>query len=104
MQYIQPQDAHVLSQAKLVIIDEAAASPLPLVRNLIGSYLVFLASTINGYEDTERSLSLKLIQQLRESIRPSLSNAPAGTAVSKEEDASAPTKKKNTRARFSCSA
>jgi N-acetyltransferase 10 len=73
-QYIQPQDAHVLGQAEIVIIDEAAAIPLPLVRNLFGPYLVFLASTINGYEGTGRSLSLKLIQQLRESTRPSLSN------------------------------
>ena len=56
-----------------MIIDEAAAIPLPLVRNLIGPYLVFLASTINGYEGTGRSLSLKLIQQLRETTRPSLS-------------------------------
>lgn len=71
-QYIEPQDAHVLGQAELVIIDEAAAIPLPLVRNLIGPYLVFLSSTINGYEGTGRSLSLKLIQQLRESTRPSL--------------------------------
>nr|ASF90282.1 hypothetical protein SPAR01368 [Bartheletia paradoxa] len=70
IQYIQPQDAHVLGQAELVIIDEAAAIPLPLVRNLIGPYLVFMASTINGYEGTGRSLSLKLIQQLRESTRP----------------------------------
>lgn len=62
----------MLGQAELVIIDEAAAIPLPLVRNLIGPYLVFLASTINGYEGTGRSLSLKLIQQLRESSRPSL--------------------------------
>ncbi|KAF8876384.1 GNAT acetyltransferase 2-domain-containing protein [Infundibulicybe gibba] len=72
IQYIQPEDAHVLGQAELVVIDEAAAIPLPLVRNLIGPYLVFLASTINGYEGTGRSLSLKLIQQLRESTRPSL--------------------------------
>ncbi|KAJ7447247.1 GNAT acetyltransferase 2-domain-containing protein [Mycena latifolia] len=93
IQYIQPQDAHVLGQAELVIIDEAAAIPLPLVRNLIGPYLVFLASTINGYEGTGRSLSLKLIQQLRESTRPSLSKAPAGTAASKDDDVSAPAKK-----------
>ncbi|KAF9447020.1 DUF699-domain-containing protein [Macrolepiota fuliginosa MF-IS2] len=72
IQYIQPEDAHVLGQAELVVIDEAAAIPLPLVRNLIGPYLVFMASTINGYEGTGRSLSLKLIQQLRESTRPSL--------------------------------
>ena len=60
-----------MGQAELVIIDEAAAIPLPLVRNLLGPYLVFMASTINGYEGTGRSLSLKLIQQLRESTRPS---------------------------------
>jgi N-acetyltransferase 10 len=71
-QYIQPQDAHVLGQAELVVIDEAAAIPLPLVRALMGPYLVFLSSTVNGYEGTGRSLSLKLIQQLRESSRPSL--------------------------------
>jgi N-acetyltransferase 10 len=73
IQYIQPEDAHGLAQAELVVIDEAAAIPLPLVRNLIGLYLVVMASTINGYEGTGRSLSLKLIQQLRESTCPSLS-------------------------------
>jgi N-acetyltransferase 10 len=72
LQYIQPEDAHVLGQAELLIIDEAAAIPLPLVKKLMGPYLVFMASTINGYEGTGRSLSLKLIQQLRESTRPSL--------------------------------
>ncbi|KAG0095604.1 hypothetical protein BGZ93_005665 [Podila epicladia] len=69
IQYIQPQDAHTLGQAELVVIDEAAAIPLPLVKNLLGPYLVFMASTINGYEGTGRSLSLKLIQQLREQSR-----------------------------------
>lgn len=66
IQYIRPQDAHVLGQAELLVVDEAAAIPLPLVRKLMGPYLVFMASTINGYEGTGRSLSLKLIQQLRE--------------------------------------
>jgi N-acetyltransferase 10 len=66
IQYIKPEDSHVLGQAELVVIDEAAAIPLPLVKKLLGPYLVFMASTINGYEGTGRSLSLKLIQQLRE--------------------------------------
>ena len=66
IQYIRPQDAHVLGQAELLVIDEAAAIPLPLVRKLIGPFLVFMASTINGYEGTGRALSLKLIKQLRE--------------------------------------
>ena len=70
IQYVQPQDAYALGQAELVIIDEAAAIPLPLVKKLMGPYLVFMASTINGYEGTGRSLSLKLIQQLREQSRP----------------------------------
>lgn len=69
IQYIQPQDAYTLGQAELLVIDEAAAIPLPLVRKLMGSYLVFMASTINGYEGTGRSLSLKLIQQLRDQSR-----------------------------------
>jgi N-acetyltransferase 10 len=82
-QYIQPEDAHLLGQAELVVIDEAAAIPLPVVRQLIGPYLVFLASTIHGYEGTGRSLSLKLIQQLRESNRPSAS---ALSAAAPEEE------------------
>lgn len=69
VQYIQPQDSFTLGQAELLVIDEAAAIPLPLVRKLMGPYLVFMASTINGYEGTGRSLSLKLIQQLREQSR-----------------------------------
>lgn len=76
-----------------MIIDEAAAIPLPLVRNLIGPYLVFLASTINGYEGTGRSLSLKLIQQLRESTRPSLTKDLPG-AHNDKDDAPAPSSSK----------
>ena len=49
-----------------MVIDEAAAIPLPLVKALLGPYLVFMASTINGYEGTGRSLSLKLLEQLRQ--------------------------------------
>lgn len=65
IQYIQPQDHAVLSQAELLVIDEAAAIPLPIVKQLMGPYLVFLSSTIHGYEGTGRSLSLKLFHQLR---------------------------------------
>lgn len=48
---------------------QAAAIPLPMVKALLGPYLVFLCSTVNGYEGTGRSLSLKLIQQLRQQVR-----------------------------------
>lgn len=65
IQYIHPTDANKLSHAELLVIDEAAAIPLPFVKKMLGPYLVFLSSTINGYEGTGRSLSLKLLQELR---------------------------------------
>ena len=48
LQYIQPGDGHKLEQAELVVIDEAAAIPLPLVKKLLAPCLVFMASTVNG--------------------------------------------------------
>ncbi|KAH8387249.1 hypothetical protein KR093_005872, partial [Drosophila rubida] len=65
IQYISPSDTHLLNAADLLLIDEAAAIPLPLVKKMMGPHLVFMASTINGYEGTGRSLSLKLISQLQ---------------------------------------
>ncbi|KAK9670526.1 hypothetical protein RND81_13G207500 [Saponaria officinalis] len=66
IQYIQPNEHEKLSQVELLVIDEAAAIPLPIVKSLLGPYLVFISSTVNGYEGTGRSLSLKLLQQLEE--------------------------------------
>lgn len=65
IQYISPNDTHLLNAADLLVIDEAAAIPLPLVKAMLGPYLVFMASTINGYEGTGRSLSLKLLAQIQ---------------------------------------
>jgi len=81
IQYVQPQHYERVSQAELLVIDEAAAIPLPLVKKLLGPYLVFLCSIVNGYEGTGRSLSLKLIQQLREQgakLSTTASKAPGG--------------------------
>ncbi|KAJ1420970.1 WD40/YVTN repeat-like-containing domain superfamily [Sesbania bispinosa] len=64
IQYILPHEHEKLSQVELLVVDEAAAIPLPVVKCLLGPYLVFLSSTVNGYEGTGRSLSLKLLQQL----------------------------------------
>lgn len=70
IQYIDPNDIrknqYMCSSAELVVIDEAAAIPLPIVKKFLGPHLVFMASTINGYEGTGRSLSLKLLKQLRD--------------------------------------
>ncbi|KAJ1398597.1 tRN [Sesbania bispinosa] len=69
IQYILPHEHEKLSQVELLVVDEAAAIPLPVVKSLLGPYLVFLSSTVNGYEGTGRSLSLKLLQQLEEQSR-----------------------------------
>ncbi|XP_023013194.2 RNA cytidine acetyltransferase l(1)G0020 isoform X1 [Leptinotarsa decemlineata] len=82
IQYIHPTDSHRLSQAELLVIDEAAAIPLPFVKAMLGPYLVFLASTINGYEGTGRSLSLKLLNQLRVQAAPVGANT---NAVNKKD-------------------
>ncbi|KAK7369418.1 hypothetical protein VNO80_11455 [Phaseolus coccineus] len=66
IQYILPNEHEKLSQVELLVVDEAAAIPLPVVKSLLGPYLVFMSSTVNGYEGTGRSLSLKLLQQLEE--------------------------------------
>ncbi|KAJ3671189.1 hypothetical protein LUZ60_008615 [Juncus effusus] len=65
--YIRPseQAKHAITQANLLVIDEAAAIPLPIVKSMLGPYLVFLSSTVNGYEGTGRSLLLKLLEQLQ---------------------------------------
>lgn len=66
IQYFLPSEHNKLAQAELVAIDEAAAIPLPVVKQLLGPYVVFMASTVNGYEGTGRALSLKLLSQLRQ--------------------------------------
>ena len=53
----------------MLIVDEAAAIPITLVKKMLGPYMVILSSTIHGYEGTGRSLSLKLVQQLPEQNR-----------------------------------
>ncbi len=66
IQYVLPTDYMRMGQVDLLVVDEAAAIPLVYVKQLLGPYLIFLSSTINGYEGTGRSLSLKLLNKLRE--------------------------------------
>ncbi|KAA0201203.1 hypothetical protein HAZT_HAZT007544 [Hyalella azteca] len=65
IQYVLPCDYGKVQQAELVVVDEAAAIPLPQVRATLGEHITLMASTISGYEGTGRSLSLKLLKQLR---------------------------------------
>jgi N-acetyltransferase 10 len=55
-QYVHPSEGGKLGHAELVVVDEAAAIPLPMVRSMFGPHLMFLSSTINGYEGTGRQV------------------------------------------------
>jgi len=71
IQYIDPIEASqsgklAIQMSNLFVVDEAAAIPLPIVKSFLSAQLVFLSSTVNGYEGTGRSLSLKLLNQLRQ--------------------------------------
>ncbi|CDJ58840.1 UPF0202 family protein, putative, partial [Eimeria maxima] len=65
VQFIFPHERQTLVNCDLLVIDEAASIPLPVVKGLLGPYTVLLSSTVNGYEGTGRSLSLKLLGDLR---------------------------------------
>ena len=65
MKYILPTDILLFQLAELLIIDEAAAIPLNIVKRILPDCVTFMASTIQGYEGTGRSLSIKLIDEMR---------------------------------------
>jgi N-acetyltransferase 10 len=88
IQYIDPQDSARLAQAELLVVDEAAAVPLPWLRRLFGPYLVFLATTTGGYEGTGRALELKLLKELRASAAAAAAAAAATAAADGSSTAS----------------
>ncbi|XP_061380876.1 RNA cytidine acetyltransferase [Danaus plexippus] len=66
VQYITPDDHSLLAAADLVLVDEAAAIPLPHVAAAATKApLALLSSTVSGYEGTGRALSVKLFSQLQ---------------------------------------
>ncbi|KAF5192499.1 Rna cytidine acetyltransferase, partial [Thalictrum thalictroides] len=81
-----------MSMRRLLVVDEAAAIPLPVVKSLFGPYLIFLSSTVNGYAillsygGTGCSLSLKLLQQLEKQSRMpnQMQNIPMDGTLSEE--------------------
>lgn len=82
IQYITPTDVSFARQSEILVIDEAAAIPLPLVSKLLGPYLVIVSSTVQGYEGTGRALSLKLLRDLKQR---SVSQSSAGGAFKEME-------------------
>ena len=65
IRFILPSDILIFQMAEMVVIDEAAAIPLHIVKRIMPDALTFMASTVMGYEGTGRSLSIKLIDNLR---------------------------------------
>ncbi|KAL8436225.1 hypothetical protein Efla_003755 [Eimeria flavescens] len=87
IRFIFPNEKDALLQAELLVIDEAASIPLPVVKKLLGPYVVLLSSTVNGYEGTGRSLSLKLLGDLRRGPKgpPGAGEAPGAGAPGKRQ-------------------
>lgn len=52
---------------EILIIEEAASIPLPIVEALCTRGIVIISSTVGGYEGTGRSISLKLIEKFKRS-------------------------------------
>ena len=71
--YVKPNQSEYLGQCEILAIDEAAAIPLPIVKDLIGQYTTLFSSTVDGYEGTGRALSLKLFEDLKQSKKGSFS-------------------------------
>lgn len=97
IRYAPPTSVDQLASAEIVAIDEAAAIPLPIVKALMSggrnnSRVTFMSSTINGYEGTGRSLSLKLIKELRDNqgvvtaAMDAASNVRGGSKSKRSED------------------
>lgn len=65
MFYLKP--GQIPHNPDLLVIDEAAAIPLNLLKPMVMSArtTTIISSTIHGYEGTGRSLSIKLIEGLR---------------------------------------
>lgn len=64
IEYINPYE-ELNTFPDLLVIDEAASIPIPHIKRMLGTNLIFMASTVSGYEGTGRSLSLKLFNELR---------------------------------------
>ncbi|KAF1744835.1 hypothetical protein MXB_1693 [Myxobolus squamalis] len=81
IQYISPSNSSSIHNAELIMCDEAAAIPLTYVKKLLGHHILVISSTINGYEGTGRSLSLKLIKELRENSSKTATGIPSMSSL-----------------------
>ncbi|MEN2500078.1 MAG: hypothetical protein MHMPM18_004245, partial [Marteilia pararefringens] len=67
IKFCQADEYQRFEGCDLVLIDEAAAIPLIHTKNVIKNKFAVLSSTNCGYEGTGRSLSFKLIEEIKRS-------------------------------------
>eukprot|EP00634_Sargassococcus_sp_CCMP2135_P001773 CAMPEP_0198674076 /NCGR_PEP_ID=MMETSP1467-20131203/97727_1 /TAXON_ID=1462469 /ORGANISM="unid. sp., Strain CCMP2135" /LENGTH=780 /DNA_ID=CAMNT_0044410965 /DNA_START=1529 /DNA_END=3868 /DNA_ORIENTATION=+ len=85
IQYVFPDTLRrheLASRADLVVADEAAGIPLPHIRSFFDASILFLASTVAGYEGTGRALQFKLLQEIKHRLR----NESLSTDTSEKKD------------------
>jgi len=56
-------------QIELLIIDEVASIPMRFLESLRESFLVFMSSTVSGYEGTSHYFSFKVIKKLKKKFQ-----------------------------------
>ncbi|KAI5127720.1 N-acetyltransferase 10 [Nematocida parisii] len=66
IRFMPPQK--LVHSPSMLVVDEAAAVPLPTLKDMLGMYPTLISSTTAGYEGTGRALSLKLFKSLNPEI------------------------------------
>lgn len=65
IEYFSPFD-ELKYHPDMLIVDEAAAIPLPILKKLLFPNLIIMATTISGYEGTGRAFSIKMSEYLKQ--------------------------------------
>lgn len=66
IRFVSPQK--LSHSPSMLVVDEAAAVPLTVLKEMLGMYPTLISSTTAGYEGTGRALSLKLFKSLNPEI------------------------------------
>nr|UXY88033.1 N-acetyltransferase 10 [Cryptomonas curvata] len=59
----------VKKDIELLIIDEAASIPIPILESICGSFVIFMSTTTSGYEGTGKYFTLKFIKNIKTKLQ-----------------------------------
>jgi N-acetyltransferase 10 len=59
----------IKNDIELLIIDEAASIPIPILESICGSFVVFMSTTTSGYEGTGKYFTLKFIKKFKTNLQ-----------------------------------